>query len=50
MNINKKFIKWLFCSMSLTLTSQFAVAQDNVIDRVEDVWGEPIDDDEWDLY
>lgn len=40
MNINKKFIKWLFCSMSLTLTSQFAVAQDNVIDRVEWVVGD----------
>ncbi|MBQ5645375.1 MAG: peptidylprolyl isomerase, partial [Bacteroidaceae bacterium] len=40
MNIKKDFIKWLFCSMSLTLTSQFTIAQDNVIDRVEWVVGD----------
>ena len=40
MGIKERFIKWSFCAMLLTLFGQPAVAQDNVIDRVEWVVGD----------
>lgn len=40
MNIKENFIKWLLCTMFLSFSGQVAVAQDNVIDRVEWVVGD----------